>query len=102
MFYQITKLNRVRDHPDCVDKDMRVHNITTVKTKGEVLGNSNIGTWFCLYLKSIFVPIKNNNYYIYVCFIQVLHHFYILFLKFLILLYLSCKQFTQKQNIRET
>lgn len=43
MYYQIIKRSHVRGLLDCVGKVMHVHNITTAKIKGEVLGNSNIG-----------------------------------------------------------
>ena len=43
MYYQITKRNLVKDHPDYVDKVTPAPSITTVKTKEEVLGNLNIG-----------------------------------------------------------
>ena len=42
MFWQITKRNRVNGHHGSVDRDMRVHSITIVRTKGVVLANINI------------------------------------------------------------
>lgn len=43
MYYRVIKLKHAKDHLGCVDKDMRVLNITIVRIKEGALGNINIG-----------------------------------------------------------
>lgn len=64
MYWQITRQNHARGLLDCAGKATPVRNTTTARTKGEALGNSNIGNFLSFFrMRLLFVsfPLQFNH-----------------------------------------